>query len=123
MKNAIKKWKVWLIAGILSVVGIALPFIILLITLNVPDSSPFMYPYLLIAFAAIYLLVGFIWGDLHAANYRRKEKNWDGKLPDEVKTSTWSRHLPFYIAAIIVFSVFMVFEIIYWISGGYPWLN
>lgn len=123
MKNAFKNWKVWLVAGILSILGLAIPFIILIITLNLPNTAAFAYPYMLCAFAAIYLLIGFIWGDLHAANYRRKEKNWDGKLPDEVKTSTWSRHLPFYIAAIIVFSVFMVFEIIYWVSGGYPWLN
>ena len=123
MKNALKNWKVYVIAAALAVVGVATPFIILVITLNLPDTSPFMYPYLLIAFAAIYLLIGFIWGDLHAAFYRRKSKNWDGKLPDDVKTSTWSRHLPFYLAAIVVFSVFMVFEIIYWVSGGYPWLN
>lgn len=122
MKNAFKKWRVWIIAIALFIVGVATPFIVLVITLNMDNTSPFMYPYLLMAFAAIYLLIGFIWGDLHAANYRRKSKNWDDKLPPEVKESTWSRHLPFYLAAIGVFSVFMVFEIIYWISGNYPFL-
>ena len=122
MKSAFKKWKVWLIAIILIVIAIAVPFIVLIITLNIEDASPFQYPLLLGAFAATYLLVGFIWGDLHTVSYRRKNKNWDDELPPEVKESAWSRRMPFYIAAVIVFTVFFTFEIIYWIIGHYPFL-
>ena len=122
MKNAFKKARVWLIGSALTVVGVGVPFLILVITLNIPDAYPFQYPLLLGAFAAFYLLVGFVWGDLFQVVYRRKNKNWDDKLPDEVKESAWSRRWPWYIASAICFIVFMVFEIIYWISGGYPFL-
>ena len=122
MKTAIKKPKVWIITAILSVIGIGVPFLVLVITLNVENAAAFQYPLLLGAFAAVYLLVGFIWGDLYIANIRRKTKNWDGQLPQETKDAGWSRKLPFYLSAATIFVVFMVFEIIYWISGNYPFL-
>ena len=122
MKNAYKHWKVWLFAAILSVVGIATPFIVLVITLNIPDAAPFQYPLLLVAFSAIYVLIGYIWGDLHIVSYRRKNKNWDDELPLEKKESAWVRRLPFFLAAATVFTVFISFEIIFWITGSYPLL-
>ncbi len=122
MKNAIKKFRVWIIAIALTVLGAGVPFLVLLITLNIENAAPFQYPLLLGAFAAAYLLVGFVWGDLHVAFYRRKVKNWDGELPPEIKESAWSRRLPFYLAAATIFTIFMVFEIIFWISGKYPFL-
>ena len=122
MKNAFKKPKVWIIAAAITVLAVAIPFVVLVITLNIPDAFPFQYPLLLGAFAATFLLVGFIWGDLHVVSYRRKSKNWDGELPPEIKESAWSRRLPFYISAALVFTVFMVFEIIFWITGSYPFL-
>ena len=122
MKNAYKHWKVWLFAGILSLIGVATPFIVLVITLNLPEPAPFQYPYLLIAFSAIYVLIGYIWGDLHIVSYRRKTKNWDDELPPEKKESSWVRRLPFFLASAIVFTVFISFEIIFWITGSYPLL-
>ena len=122
MKNALKKKKVWIIAGILSVVAIGLPFLILVITLNIDNAAPFQYPILHGAFFAVFILVGFVWGDLHTVAYRRKNKNWDGEVPEEIKTESWSRSLPFYLAAISVFVVFMVFEIIFWITKSYPFI-
>lgn len=122
MKNAIRKLKVWIIAIILTVIGIGVPFLVLVITLNLENTAAFQYPLLLGAFAASYLLFGFIWGDLYIANIRRKEKNWDGPLPQEVKDAGWSRKLPFYLSALTIFIVFMVFEIIFWITGNYPFL-
>lgn len=122
MKNAFKKPRVWIIAAALTVVGVGVPFLILVITLNVDNAAAFQYPLLLGAFAAVYLLVGFIWGDLYIAGVRRKTKNWDGPLPQETKDAGWSRKLPFYLAAATIFVVFMVFEIIYWITGAYPFL-
>ena len=123
MKNALKKFKVWIIAIALIVGGIGIPFGLFFITLNFADNFTIEYPITLGLFAAIYLLIGFIWGDLYVANWRRKNKNWDDKLPDEIKESAWTRHWPFYLAAITVFLVFISFEITYWISGGYPLIH
>ena len=122
MKNALKNKKVYLFGSILAVLGIGVPFLVLVITLNVEDAAPFYYPAMLGAFAASYLLVGYIWGDLHGVFYRRKNKIWDGQLPESIKTECWVRRWPFFLACILVFVVFMVFEIIYWITGGYPFL-
>ena len=122
MKNSLKKFKVWIIAIALTALGVGVPFLVLVITLNIDNAAPFQYPLLLGAFAAVYLLVGFVWGDLYVAFYRRKTKNWDNELPPEVKESAWSRRMPFYLAAATIFTVFMVFEIIFWISGKYPFL-
>ena len=122
MKNALKKLRVWIIGVSLAILGVGVPFLILAITLNVDDAAAFQYPLLLGAFAAIYLLIGFVWGDLFTVSYRRKNKNWDGEVPPEIKEGSWSRSLPFYLASLTVFVVFMVFEVIFWITGGYPFL-
>ena len=122
MKNALKNVKVWIIGGVISVVGIGLPFLIFVITLNIDNAYPFQYPLLHGAIAAICLLIGYIWGDLHGVAYRRKEKNWDDKLPDEIKTECWVRRWPFFFGAITTFTVFLVFDIIFMITGSYPLL-
>ena len=123
MKNALKNWKVWMFTGILSVVGIGLSFAIFFITDAIPDATAVQYPILLGLFAAVYLLVGFVWGDLYVANYRRKNKNWDDQIPEEIKTNAWIRHWPFYLASATVFLVFISFEILYWVGVGYPFIS
>lgn len=123
MKKSLKNYRVWIFGAIMSVVGIGVPFLVLVITLNVPNAAPFQYPLLLGAFAAIYLLIGFIWGDLHGVAYRRKNKNWDDPLPEEIKVSAWTRRWPFYLGAASTFLVFISFEIIFWITGGYPFIS
>ena len=122
MKNAFKNKKVFLFAGILSILGIGIPFLILVITLNIENASPFYYPALLGGLAAAFLLVGYVWSDLYGVFYRRKNKEWDSPLPEEIKTACWVRRWPFFLAAILTFTIFMVFEVIYWITGGYPFL-
>ena len=84
--------------------------------------TPFQYPLLHGLFAAIYLLIGFIWGDMHTVLYRRKTKNWDGPVLEEIKTESWTRMLPFYLGAATTFLVFIIFDIIYLIAGSYPFL-
>ena len=106
----------------MAVIGIGLPFLILVITLNIDDASPFQYPALLGAFAAVYLLIGYVWGDLHTVGYRRSEKNWDGELPEEIKIESWKRRWPFFLAALAVLVVFLIVEIIFWTTGHYPYL-
>ena len=122
MKNALRNKKIYLFAGLLSILGIGLPFLILVITLNVENAAPFYYPAMLGAFAAVYLLVGYVWGDLKVVFYRRKNREWDSPLPEEVKTDCWLRRWPFFFACILTAIVFLIFEIIYWVSGGYPFL-
>ena len=122
MKNALKNKKVYLFAGILTVIGVGVPFLVLVITLNIEDAAPFYYPAMLGAMAASYLLVGYVWGDLHGVFYRRKNKEWDGPLPENIRTECWVRRWPFFLACIVTFTVFLVFEIIYWATGGYPFL-
>lgn len=122
MKNALKSKKVYIIGGILGLIGVGVPFGILGITL-IPslNVSPFSsYPYLLGAFCFLYLLAGFVWGDLKDANYRRKNKKWDDKLDDETKTMIWKRRLPFYLGAIITAIPFIVVNIIWAINGSIP---
>ena len=122
MKNALKNKKVILFTAILSVVAIGVPFLVLVITLNIDNASPFYYPAMLGAMAASYLLIGYVWGDLHGVFYRRKNKEWDTPLPEEIKTECWVRRWPFFLACILTFVVFMVFEIIFWATGSYPFL-
>ena len=122
MKNSLKSKRIYLFAAIMTVIGIGLPFLILVITLNIDTASPFQYPALLGAFAAAYLLIGYIWGDLHSVAYRRKNKNWDGELPEDIKTESWKRRWPFFLAALAVLVAFLVVEIIYWSTGHYPFL-
>ncbi|MCR5505798.1 MAG: hypothetical protein K6F07_02255 [Bacilli bacterium] len=122
MKNALKSKKVWIFFAILATLSVGLPFLILVITLNIEKAAPFQYPVLLGAFAAVYVLVGFVWGDLHTVAHRRKTKNWDGEVPEEIKRESWLRRWPFYLAAILTITVFMVFEIIFWSTGHYPFL-
>ena len=123
MKKAFKNKRVYILGSILTVLGVGVPFLVLVITLNVENAQAFAYPALLGAFAAVYLLVGFVWGDLHTVIYRRKNKNWDDPVPEEIKVESRVRRWPFYLAAIIVFAVFMVFEIIFWITGSYPFIQ
>ena len=120
MKNALKSKKVWIIASILTVVGVGVPFLVLLITYLSNTAKLANYTVILGLFAACYLLIGYVWGDLHTVAYRRKNKEWDSPLPENIKTSAWQRRWPFFLACIVVFIVFMVFEIIYWTTGSYP---
>lgn len=122
MKKSLKSIRVYIIAAILAVIGIGVPFLVLVITLNIDDAAPFQYPALLGAFAAAYLLIGYVWGDLHTVAHRRKTKNWDGEIPENIKIESWKRRWPFFLASIAVLIVFLVMEIIYWTTGNYPFL-
>ncbi|MGM9874074.1 MAG: hypothetical protein ACI31G_04075 [Bacilli bacterium] len=124
MKNALKSKKVYIIALILSLIGLLIPFGILFITL-IPslNTSPFSaYPYLLGAIMVVYFFIGFIWGDLKDASIRRKEKKWDDKLDDETKTMIWKRRLPFYLASIVLLIAFLIVDGFYFFTGSFPFL-
>ncbi len=99
-----------------------IPFIIAVI-LSIPSLNATLfygYPYVEWAFAAFYILAGFIWGDLHQAKFRKDSKNWDGKLPENVVADAWKRRLPFFFACGLVVILIFVLEITALINGYYP---
>lgn len=124
MKSALKHKRIYIIAAILSILGVGLPFGILAITL-IPSLNlqTFAYPYLLWIFAAGYFLIGFVWGDLRVANWRRKNKEWDGQVDPKIKESAWVARWSFWFPSFFTLAVTLVFEIIAIISGGYPFLG
>lgn len=122
MKDAFKDYKIYVIGGILGLLGVGIPLGILGITL-IPslNVAPFDgYLYLMGAIMIFYFFVGFIWGDLKEASYRRKEKKWDDKLDETMKTTLWKRRLPFYLAGLIVLIVFAGFDIAWAITNSIP---
>lgn len=123
MKTALKSLKVYIIAAILAVVGIGVSFGAFLIsiipTLNAPTVN---YNILLFTFAVVYLAIGFLWSDIKGASHRHKTKNWDDKLPDDIRVYQWKIRLSLYMPAILIFVVAMVFEIICWSTGSYPFI-
>ena len=123
MKNAFKNKKVIIIGSILLVLGLGIPFGLFFIT-SIPqlNVSPTPYNMLLWIFAFVYILVGFIWGDARGASWRKKNKEWDSKLPEDVSNGIWKIRLTFYAPALIIFLVAIVFDIIYMISGSYPFM-
>ena len=121
MKKALRNVKLYIIGVILAVVGVGIPFGIYGITL-IPalNAEPFPYIYLLAAILFLYILLGFVISDIQTVRWRRKNAEYDTKLPEDVKDKAWSIRFPFYFAAIIVLIVILFFEIWYWVSGGYP---
>lgn len=124
MKKALKDKKIYIIASILAVIGyipLAIGGILSIPSLN--SDGFFGYPYVIWAIIALYFLIGFIWSDLYKANVRRKTKNWDNKLDEEVIVSSWKRCLPFYFACLAILIMALVLELYHAILGFYPFLG
>ena len=109
---------------ILIIIGVGIPFGIFGISL-IPalNADPFPYPYLLPVFPVLYLLLGFAISDIQIARWRRKNAEYDTKLPEDVKDKAWQIRFPFYFAALVLFLVFISFEIYYFIANAYPFLS
>ncbi len=123
MKEALKNKRIYIGAAILSVIGLGIPALFIGLS-YVPslDIGAAFYPYLLGIFAVGYFFIGYLWGDIKSAKYRKDQKNWDGELPEEEKTLLWSRRLPWFFAAAVVLIAFIVIEICYPFMGHYPFL-
>ena len=121
MKKALKTPKYYFIGLALATIGLAVPFGVYGITM-IPslNANPFPYMYLLYVFFLVYILLGFVISDIQVARWRKKTANYDNKLPDEVKDKAWAIRFPFYFAAVILAHVILVFEIIYFATGAYP---
>jgi len=102
-------------------VGLGVPFGIYGITC-IPSLNldPFPYPWLLWAITAIYFLLGFIIADIQVARHRRKTKNFDGKIEEDVRDKAWSIRFPFFFASAVLLTVGSVFEIWAFVAGSYP---
>jgi hypothetical protein len=101
MKKAFLKWYNYLIAGILTVVVLAIAFVpayLYKYSVFGVNSTEWYPEYVILFAAALFLLIGFIWQDLHKANYRRKVKNWDKEIPQEIKDEAWMRCLALFLA-------------------------
>jgi hypothetical protein len=123
MKNALKNKKVIIIASILLVIGLAIPFGLFFIS-TIPTLNISLIPYniLLWVFGFVYILIGFVWGDIRVASWRRKNKEWDSELPDDIKEMSWKTRLCFYIPGIAILAVGIIFDIIYMITNSYPFM-
>lgn len=122
-KQALRSKKAYIIAAILTVVGVGISFGAFLIsTIPQLNLTTVNYSILLFIFAAVYAAIGFVWSDLKGAAARHKSKNWDEKLPDDLRTYQWKIRLSFYIPAITIFVIAMVFEIIFWTTHAYPFM-
>lgn len=123
MKNAFKNKKVIIIALILFVIGLAISFGVFFITDNPKlNLQTIPYNYLLWIFGFVYVLIGFIWGDLRGASWRHKNKEWDTNFPEEVKTNIWKTRLTFYLPGVSLILTGVIFDIIFMASGAYPFM-
>ncbi len=124
MKNALKNYRVYIGALVLVIIGLGVPFLVLGISL-VPsfNFNQFEgYPWLIAIFMGVYFLIGYLWGDIKSASYRKKNKNYDGELPEDIKTTCWSRRWPFFLAAIVLLVVFIVIDIYYGVTHHFPFI-
>ena len=108
MKNAAKKWYLYVIAlAIVVIIAIiaVVPYLV--------GSWAFTLIKDIFLFSGIVVfLVGFIIQDIYRARNRRETKNWAGKLPKEVTDKAWNIFYPFFLSGILSVVVGGVFTII-----------
>lgn len=102
MKKAFTNWKNYLIALILVIIALLFAFIpayaVRYSWFGVVNWD-WIPEYPILFCAALFVLIGFVWQDLHKANYRRKVKNWDKELPQNIKDEGWARCCALFVAA------------------------
>ena len=123
MKAALKCKRVYIIGSILLILGLGVTFgglgISLIPALNV---DTLYYPYLLWIFSVGYILIGYLWCDIMIAVWRKKAKDWDGPADPKVKEKGWVARWTFWLPGFTILAVCLVFEIIGFIMGHYPFL-
>ncbi|MDY0177926.1 MAG: hypothetical protein GX807_01120 [Erysipelotrichia bacterium] len=120
-KKALKNKRNYIYFAVLTFIGL-LPFVIEAI-LSIPSlnaGNGELYIYVTAFITALYFLIGFIWADLYSANIRKKTKNWDGKLEENVIISAWNRRIPWWFAALVLLILLIILSIIYTVIGHYP---
>ncbi len=83
------------------------------------DYSGFVWnpDWVVLFFVVIFTLAGWLLQDQTKAHVRRKTKNWNGELPQEVIEKAWLRSLPFYLGAITCLIIAFIMLIICTASG------
>jgi hypothetical protein len=101
MKKALQSWLTYVVGGALFLIASGVAIIPDIVD-NYAATMEEWYAHYIFLFSGVALIfVGFVWQDLLKAQHRRKTKNWDGPLPEEIINSAWSVSLPFYLAAIL----------------------
>lgn len=114
MKKALKSWLTYVIAGALFLVAAGIAIIPDIVDNFVAVKEEWMSQYIFLFIGIVYLFVGFVWQDMKKALHRRKTKNWDGPLPEDINNGAWAVCTPFYFAAVlsIIFGILFSFVII-----------
>ena len=121
MRNALKLKRTYIVAAILAVIGLGIPYGIFGITLLPSvDASPFEYEYLLLIFLVVYILAGYVTWDMTRVRWRRKNKVWDGPIDPEIVDKSWGSSMFFFLASIILLIVVAINEIYALANGVYP---
>ncbi len=123
MKKFFKDIKLIIVSLVLTLVGLGLSFGLFFIS-RIPDLNMLTIQYIILLwiFAFVYLLIGFVWGDVIIARWRKANQEWDTKLPEDIKDKAWKARLYFYIPAVIIFVVAIFFDIFKMIAGFYPFM-
>lgn len=123
MKKFFKDIKLIIVSLVLTLVGLGLSFGLFFIS-QIPDLNMLTIQYIILLwiFAFVYLLIGFVWGDVIIARWRKANQEWDTKLPEDIEDKAWKARLYFYIPAVIIFVVAIVFDIFKMIAGFYPFM-
>lgn len=112
MKKALKSWLTYVIAGALFLVAAGVAIIPDIVDNFVATMEEWTAEYIFLFIGIVYIFIGFVWQDLLKAHHRRKTKNWDGPLPEEIANSAWARCAPFYAAAILSIIAGIIFTFV-----------
>ncbi|MDY0346008.1 MAG: hypothetical protein WCR77_00650 [Bacilli bacterium] len=100
MKKALHNWLTYVIGGALLLVAVGIAIIPDIVDNYVATMEEWHAHYIFLFIGVAYIFVGFVWQDLLKAHHRRKTKNWDGPLSEDISNSAWAVSLPFYLAAV-----------------------
>lgn len=123
-KESFKNKRIYIIASILSVLGIGVPFLIYAISVFGNNNwQAFEYPLLMWAFVFLYALLGWVIGNSIVNKWRKKEADYDGAAPFEIKKKAWEYRMYFFLPALIILTVCIGLEICVLVTGKYPLLD
>lgn len=73
---------------------------------------------MLMGFGFLFILIGYVGGEIITGKYRHKTKKWNDKLPEDVSVRAWKFRLPFFIPGLILLVFAAIIEIIALNMGG-----
>lgn len=119
MKSAFKSVKTYVISSILLAISLGIIFgQYFIILYYFPEVNPWNYSYMLMGFGFLFILIGYVGGEIITGKYRHKTKKWNDKLPEDVSIRAWKFRLPFFIPSLILLIFAAIIEIIALNMGG-----